>query len=62
MKIKLLRGMVINRQACSKGSEVEVADRDGRQLISSGRAVEVKPIQAEAPKKRGRPPKQTKED
>ena len=62
MKIKLLKGMVVNKEPCDKGSEVEVADREGRQLISSGRAVEAKPVQVEAPKKRGRPKKSTLEE
>lgn len=41
MKIKLTRGTVVNKQPYAKGDEVEVADRDGQQLISSGRAVKV---------------------
>lgn len=59
MKIKLLKGVVVNKQPHPKGSEVEVSARDGRNLILSGRAIEVESIRVSdsEPKKRGRPKK-----
>ena len=62
MKIKLLKGMVVNKQPCAEGSEVEVSPSDGRTLILSGRAVEaVREVEHE-PKKRGRPKKSKVEE
>lgn len=52
MKIKLLKGLVANKQAHKTGDEIEVSDRDGQALIKSGGAVEVITMPKPAPKPR----------
>ena len=41
MKIKLLAGLVANKQPHSKGDEIEVSDRDGQTLILNGKAIKL---------------------
>lgn len=41
MKIKMIRGALIGSQAVKPGSEIEVAEGLGRELIASGKAEKV---------------------
>lgn len=41
MKIQITKGCVVNKAARPEGDELEVADREGRQLIAMGKAIEV---------------------
>lgn len=46
MKIRIIRGVVADKATRSEGEELVVADREGRQLIAQGKAVEVLQIKA----------------
>lgn len=54
MKVKLLKGMVVDKQPYRMGQEIEVADRTGQQLIANGTAEAVVVEAAPAPKKKTR--------
>lgn len=49
MKIKLTAGVIVEKQKRKAGEEIEVADRVGRQLIGTGKAVEVLSLKVEKP-------------
>lgn len=48
MKIKIIRGTVVNKKAVMPGKVIETNDQDAKYLIALGKAVEVKAV-----KKRG---------
>jgi len=48
MKIKIIRGTIVNKRAVVPGKVVETNERDAKYLIALGKAVEVKAV-----KKRG---------
>ena len=44
MKIKIVRGTVVNKQAVMPGKVVETNDQDAKYLIALGKAVPVKAV------------------
>ncbi len=46
MKVKLTGGVVVAMQKRKAGDEIEVAGREGRQLINRGLAVEILQVKA----------------
>lgn len=54
MKIKIIRGTVVNKKAVEPGDTVETSDRDGKYLIALGKAEAVenkKPTVKKGPRK-----------
>lgn len=51
MLVKLLKSMVVNKQSCAVGDEVEVENSTGDMFIKNGRAIKVIKL-PEPPKKK----------